>query len=192
MIFTNGLYKRLLVLLVVLMLVGGINTIMPLGTVYAETDGVPTSTPTPSGKPIGVIFPGIIHERVHKFQTRIIEILGNQLINANKVESKAQIRIAELKQQGKDVSVLESALNKFYDLISIAKQAKDNASATLILHQGYDALGKVSDLGLARDTNKSVEENIIICRENIVQALKTIAGGLKLYKQQYTQQPSSM
>jgi hypothetical protein len=188
----HGLNKKWLTLLVVLMLVGGLSAALPIGTVYAELDGVPTSTPAPSGKPIGVVFPGIILERVHKFQTRIIKILGNQLNNANKVETKAQLRIAELKQQGKDVSALEDALNNFYNLIALAKQAKDSASATLILHQGYDAQGKVSEPKLARDTNKSVEENIRICRENIVQALKTIAAGLKLYKQQYTPQPSSM
>jgi hypothetical protein len=188
----HGINKKWLNLLVVLMFVGGLFAAMSLETVYAESDGVPTSTPAPSEKTIGLIFPGIILERVHKFQTRVIEFLGNQLNNANKVESKAQLRIAELKQQGKDVSALESALNKFYDLISNAKQAKEKASATLILHKGYDAQGKVSDPKLARDTNKSVEENIRICRENIVQALHTIAGGLKLYKQQNSPLPSSM
>ncbi len=188
----HGLNKKWLTLLVVLMLVGGLSAALPIGTVYAESDGVPTSIPTPSEKPIGIVIPGIILERVHKFQTRIIEILGNQLNNANKVETKAQLRITELKQQGKDVSALEDALNKFYNLIALAKQAKDSASATLILQKGFDTQGKVSDPKLARETNKSVEENIRVCRENIVQALKTIAGGLKLYKQQNSLQPSGM
>jgi hypothetical protein len=43
-----------------------------------------------------------------------------------------------------------------------------------------------------RDTNKSVAESIRICRENVVQALKTIAIELNTYKQQNSPQPASM
>jgi hypothetical protein len=183
--------KKWLVLLVAVMLVGVFSAALSVGSVYAESNGVPTLTPPPSEKPAGV-FPGIILERVHNFQIRIIEILGNQLNNANKIESKAQLRIAELKQQGKDVSALEDALSKFYSFVATSKQAKDNASATLNLHQGFDTQGKITDPKLARDTNKSLEVSIRICRENFVQALKIIANGLKIYKQQNSPQPASM
>ena len=187
----NRKKKDWLVLFVIVMLVGVFSAAFSIGTVYAESDGIPTSTPTPSANPTGV-FPGIILEKTHNFQIKIIELLGNQLNKANKIESKAQFRITELKQQGKDVTALEDALNKFYSFIATAKQAKDNASATLILHKGYDIQGKITDPKLARETNKSVEERIRICRENVVQALKTIASGLKIFKQQNSPQPANM
>lgn len=182
--------KRLVVGLVVVMLIGVLSAALPIGNVYAESNVTPTSTPVPLGKTPGNFFRGIL-ERTHNFQKRIIEILSNQLNNANKFETKAQLRITEMKQQGKDVSSLENALSKFYNLITTAKQAKDKASATLNLQKGFDTQGKVIDPKLAQETNKSVKESIKICRESVVQALKTIAGGLKIIKQQYSPQPAS-
>ena len=180
----------LTVLFVVVMLVGVISASLPAGSVYAESNPTPTSTPAPSGTGASNFFMAIL-ERTHKFQTKMLDIFSNQLKNADKVETKAQQLITELKKQGKDVSPLENMLSKFSGLIASAKQAQDKASATLNLHQGFDAQGKVTDLKFARETTKSVRANIRICRENIIQALRIITNGLKVYKQQNSPQPAS-
>ena len=182
--------KWLTVLLAVVMLVGVISAALPGGSVYAESNPTPTSTPAPLGTGTSNFFMTIL-ERTHKFQTKMLDIFSNKLNNADKIKTKAQQRIAELKQQGKDVSSLENILSKFSGLIASATQAKDKASATLNLHQGFDAQGKVTDLKLARETTKSVQANIRIFKENIVQALRIITNGLKAYKQQNSPQPAS-
>jgi hypothetical protein len=182
--------KWLIVQLAFVMLVGVISASLPVGSVYAESNTIPTSTPAPLGTGASNFFAAVL-ERTYKFQTKMLDIFSNRLNNADKIETRAQQRITELKLQGKDVSSLENMLSKFYDLITSVKQAKDKASATLNLHQGFNAQGKVTDLKLARETTKSVEENIRICRENIVQALRIITDGLKVYRQQNSPQPAS-
>lgn len=191
MIIKNRFNKKwLTVLLAVVMLAGVISASLPVGSVYAESNPTPTSTLAPLGTGANNFFKAVL-ERTYKFQTKMLDFFGNQLNNADKIETRAQQRIAELKQQGKDVSSLENILSKFYDLIATAKQAKDKASAALNLHQGFDAQGNVTDLKLARETTKSVEANNRICRENIVQALRIITNGLKVFKQQNSPQPAS-
>ena len=182
--------KWLTVLLAVVMLVGVISASLPVSSVYAESNPTPSLTPVPLGTGANNFFTAVL-ERTHKFQTKMLDIFSNKLNNADKIETKVQQRIAELKQQGKDVSSLENMLGKFYDLVASAKQARDKASVTLNLHQGFDTQGKVTDLKLARETTKSVQANIRKCRENIVQALRVITNGLKGYKQQNSPQPAS-
>ena len=181
--------KWFTVLLATVLLVGVIGASSPVDSVYAESIIAPTSTPAPEGTGVGNFFAAVL-ERTYKFQTKMLDIFSNQLINADKVATRAQQRITELTLQGKDVSSLENMLSKFNDLIATSKEAKDKASAALNLHQGFDAQGKVIDLKLARETTKSVEENNRIFRENVIHALRIITDGLKLYKKQNSPQPA--
>jgi hypothetical protein len=185
--FNNKLAIFLLVLVIVL---GVIFIALPEGSVYAESNATPTSTPVPS-RPGAINFFTTVIERIHKFQTKMLEIMSNQLNNTKKMETRAIERISELKALGKDVTFLENALDKFHGLIASANLTKEKALAALNLHQGFDAQGKVTNLKLAQETTKSVEANIKICRENIVQALKVIANGLKEYKIQNSPKPAS-
>ena len=187
----NTKLKWFPVLLGIAILVGLISAVIPEGIVYAESSPTPVSTPSPSGIGVSNFFK-LVLERTYKFQTRMIDLFSTQFNKAEGFETKAQQRIADLKQQGKDVSSLEKMLAKFYDLIANAKQAKDKASAILNLHQGFDAQGKVIDLQLAQETSKSVEMTLRSLRENIIQAFKIIANGLKEYKNQNNIQSANM
>jgi hypothetical protein len=185
--FNKNLLTILLVFVIVL---GVIFFALPKGSVYAESNTTPTSTPVPSRAGAVNFFTTII-ERTHKFQTKMLEIMSNQLNNAKKMETRALERISELKARGKDVTSLEKMLDKFHGLIASVNLTKEKASTALNLHQGFDVQGKVTDLKLAQETTKDVETNLKICRENIVQALKIIANGLKEYKNQNSPKPAS-
>ena len=178
------------VLLVLLFLIGVVVISIPVEKVYAESNTTPSATTEPNDTRIDK-FSKVNLEGTHKLQSRLIEILNNQLQKASKMETRAQQHITELTQQGKDASSLENSLNKFYNLIASAKQAKDKALAVFNLHQGFDNQGKVIDLKLARETNINAEMNIRLCRKNITRARRIIAIGLKDYKQQNSTQPAS-
>ena len=147
--------KRLFIFLVSILAAGFLSASILSGGVKAETINDPqaTSAPDKSGIGVGGLLRGVL-QRTYKFQVNMIDYLSKSLDRSDEIETRALNRITELKKQGKDVSALETMLDRFYDLIVNAEQAQSKAKSIINLHQGFDDQGKVIDLKLARDTIK--------------------------------------
>lgn len=102
-------------------------------------------------------------QRLERLLAREQEWLSRQaenLARANEAADKVQVRIDELKSEGKDTAALEAALAAFQEQLAEAQTAHDAANATLSAHAGFDADGHVTDAILARETVKSAGKSL--------------------------------
>ncbi len=79
---------------------------------------------------------------------------------ANKIVTKTQEWIDELKGKGKDVTALQAALTAFKAQIAIAQAANDEAKASLQTHAGFDNDGQVTDRDQARQTVLKIAKDL--------------------------------
>jgi hypothetical protein len=74
--------------------------------------------------------------------------------------AKAQARIDDWKNQGKDTTALETALTALKGQIAAAQAAHDQAADILAAHAGFDDSGKVTDREQARQTVREAGESL--------------------------------
>jgi hypothetical protein len=127
-------------------------------------------------------FDGLI-ARSFAYQRSMVRYLGQSLEMADKAAGDAQLRITEMKQGGQDITILEDALDSFYDLIAEADKAQDAAENLIQLHDGFED-GKVVDLEKARNTVSEIEPQIKTVRENIVEAMRIIFEAIQTYREE--------
>ncbi len=90
--------------------------------------------------------------RLYEREQHWLEVQADNLTRANEMVTRAQARIDELKGQGKDTTVLETALAALKEQIAEAQAAHDQAAGILAAHAGFDDTGKVTDREQARQT----------------------------------------
>ncbi len=114
---------------------------LPLVSVSAAG---PTSTPVP---PQGQLSNERL-ERIWARQLRIYERLGR----ADDLVQRIQNLIDRAKAKGKDVSVVQSALNAFEAALKTAQPIYESTKGIVNSHQGFDDSGKVTDPVKAQET----------------------------------------
>ena len=112
----------------------------------------------------------------------MVRYLRRSILYTQEAADKAQLRISELKQAGKDVEPLEDAMDAYYTLISEADQAQDAAESLITLHDGFDENGKVIDLEKARLTIVDIAPQVEIVRKNIIEVMRVIFNAIKTYQ----------
>ena len=157
---------------------------VPASIVYAETVDDPGVVPVhKQGDFSAARFFGGIISRTFFYQKNMAKFLSRQVEQADEVAANAQLRITELEDEGKDVAALKTALDIYYDKVADAKQAMDAADSSINPHKGFDEDGRVTDLELARDTIKELEEDISTARNAIIEAIRAIVDGMQTFRE---------
>ena len=120
---------------------------MPFVSVFAAGEKDPTPPPAERGQ--------ISNERLERVwarQLRIYERMGR----ADEFVAKAQKLIDRAKENGKDVSAVQAALETFEAAVKEAQPIYENAKGLINSHSGFDSNGKVTDPAQARETVKAM------------------------------------
>lgn len=140
--------KTLLVALVIALAVAS----LPLGSVSAagEDDPVPAQGQVTNER----------LERVWARQIRLYEKIGVGFERSDAFVERVQKLIDRAKENGKDVSAVQSALDAFEEAMKDAHPVYESAKGIINSHQGFDKDGKVTDPEKAKETVKAMGEKL--------------------------------
>ena len=113
-------------------------------------DPQPPSGPVTNGK----------LEQVWARQQRAYEKLGKGFDRADDFTARAQQLIDRSKENGKDVSALQAALDAFESAIKEAHPIYEGGKGIINSHQGFDANGKVTDAEKAKETVQAMHDKL--------------------------------
>src|SRR5512134_1534393 len=94
-------------------------------------------------------------EQVWARQLERYERMGQRLEREDEFMAKAQKLIDRAKENGKDVSAVQAALDAFEAAVQKARPIYESMKGIVNSHQGFDANGKVTDPAKAQETVKS-------------------------------------
>jgi len=142
---------------------------MPASVAYA-------ATPQPQKNYLGLEY-GLKREQ--------LRLTGQQdrLDLARQGAADAQSLIDELSAQGKDTTKIQTALNTFNTQLEAAQAAHDEAKQILDAKAGFDANGKVTDPGQARETLQSARKALEQARQILQQAAKEFRQAMREFRQ---------
>ncbi len=118
--------------------------------VYAQSSG-PGAQKTPQAGEKGAKHNTALELAYTREQARLL-IQNNHFVLASEAADRLEKFIAKAKENGQDVSALESALSTFNAQLPKAQAAHDQAKSILAAHTGFDANGKVTDPAAAKTT----------------------------------------
>lgn len=150
-----GLYIVFTSLILAGLLIQSCTTTAPkeVGAEVTSTTAPQTNTDQPSPAIEGTRVPGNeLLEKAFQRQKQAVENIGKQIEKSADLREKAQTRITELKNEGKEVPVLENMLKRYDETIAGIKARYQKIQATLSAHEGFDETGKVMDAKLGRKT----------------------------------------
>ena len=93
-------------------------------------------------------------------QRQVYERLGKGFDQADEFIANARQLIERAKDNGKDVSAVQSALTAFEAAVKAAHPIYESGKGIINSHQGFDADGKVTDLEKAKETVRSMGDKL--------------------------------
>lgn len=158
-----GLYVVFASLWLVSLLIQSCSTTAPkeVGEVLTSTITPQTNTDELSLATDGTKVPGNeLLEKAFQRQKKAIENIGKQIEKSDDLREKAQARINELKNEGRDVPVLDNLLKRYDETIADIKAGYQEIQETLSAHKGFDDAGKVIDAKLGWETVKGLTAEV--------------------------------
>ena len=131
----------------------------------------------PSSGEVRGIKPMVL-ERIYRRAQRMLRAEDKLLANIDEGNPKIQKFIDEQKEDGKDTTALETALEAFQDAVNEARNYHESASETLSLHEGFDIDGKVTDFELAKTTVHSAMEDMKSFNQAVRESHKAVREAL--------------
>ncbi len=122
-------------------------------------------------------------ERSFQIKKNQYEIQELRFENADLLRAEVVDRIAELKDEGKDTTDLEAALEVFDAEMAIAEKFHGEAKATLDVHAGFDANGKVIDEKAATETVHQAGEQLRDAAQSLQDASSDLREALRDWRQ---------
>jgi hypothetical protein len=113
-------------------------------------------------------------EKVYQREREALKAQAERFDRLDERVVKFAERIAKLKQDGKDVTVLEKALDAFKAKLAEARSQHEEAAQLLNNHAGFDAVGKVTDLTQAAATLKAAGKILRDVHQDLRPALREI------------------
>ena len=145
---------------------------MPFVSVSAAGEYDPT--PPPQGK--------ISNERLERVwarQLRIYERMGR----TDEFVERVQKLIDRAKENGKDVSAVQAALDAFKAAVKDAQPIYESIKGIINSHPGFDSNGKVTDPEKAKETVKAMHEKFKEIRETMNGAGKALHEAIKAFRE---------
>jgi len=146
-----------------------------------EEDLTPIETADNPGDGVRHFFAGLL-SRTFRYQKSMTEFIGSSLNSADGSVLRAQNKLEDLIEEGRDVEMLEDALVDFEDLLDSAENAYNAAQSLVDLHSGFNREGRVVDIEEARRTVTAIEPNLQEARETIIEAIKLIYDAIQDYR----------
>ena len=151
---------------VLLALVAALATlgVASLPFVSVAAAGVNDPTPPPQGR--------LSNERLEQVwarQQHLYERIGNGFDRADEFTERVQNLIDRAKENGKDVSAVQAALDAFEAALKEAHPIYESGKGIVNSHQGFDSNGKVTDPEKAKETVKAMHDKL--------QEIKTAMNG---------------
>lgn len=126
-------------------------------------------------------------------QTRLEWAFANQKLTVQRIGLNLEYQdefigrieelVAKLKENGKDVAAIETALANYAKAVEAGKPLYEQAAQLVQTHEGFDANGKVTDLEKARETVKALGETTRQHREVMGEAAKALREALKALRE---------
>jgi hypothetical protein len=153
-------------------------------SVFAQSSGpTPTVTPNaPAANPSGAK-KGPNLAQAYKREQRAAKVQARNLDKATKAEDRAQTLIDKAKENGKDVSALESALAAFKSAVAEAKGSNSQAAQILATHAGFDGAGKVTDPTAALKTIEDAGKALKDGRTGVKEAGSALQDAAKAWRE---------
>jgi hypothetical protein len=147
---------------------------MPFTSVSAAGDYEPTPPPAERGQ--------IRTERLERVwarQLRIYERMGR----TDEFVEKVQKLIDRAKENGKDVSAVQAALDAFKAAVKDAQPTYESIKGIINSHQGFDTNGKVTDPEKAAETVKAMHEKFKEIRDAMNGTGKALHQAIKAFRE---------
>jgi gas vesicle protein len=118
-------------------------------------------------------------ERVWARQLRIYERMGR----TDEFVAKVQKLIDRAKENGKDVSAVQAALDAFKAAVKEAQPIYESVKGIINSHQGFDNNGKVTDPEKAKETVQAMHEKLKEIRETMNGTGKALHEAIKAFRE---------
>jgi len=118
-------------------------------------------------------------ERIWARQLRIYERMGR----TDDFVQKVQKLIDRAKENGKDVSAVQAALDAFKDALKDAQPVYESAKGIINSHQGFDSNGKVTDAEKAQETVKAMSEKLGAIKDAMNGNGKALRAAIKAFRE---------
>jgi hypothetical protein len=160
--------------------------VLPPNTAYAQSVNAPEMaiTRTPAAPLLGDAAKAALSNYFKREQNGL-NVQSTHLQRADDIAVKAQQFINTAKAEGKDVSVLETALGQYDTYIAQAQSTYDTAAAIISAHSGFDENGNVTDMQAARQTVGDARQNLRSAHISIVQAVRTLQQAILQWRMTY-------
>jgi hypothetical protein len=151
-------------------------TALPLLTARAAGNNDPTPPPTEqvSNEKLEQVWA----RQLHKY-----ERLGKGFDRLDTFTDKAQRLIDKAKENGKDVSAVQAALDAFAAAAKEAEPVYASARGIVESHEGFDDNGKVIDLEKAKETVKSMHDKLKEIKSAMNGTGKALREAIKAFRE---------
>ena len=99
-------------------------------------------------------------EQIWARQQRLYEKIGNGFDRADEFTARVKKLIDRARENGKDVSAVQAALDAFEAALKEAYPIYESCKGIINSHQGFDSNGKVTDPEKARETVRAMGEKL--------------------------------
>jgi hypothetical protein len=149
---------------------------MPFGGVSAAGENDPTPPPERQLSSERL-------ERIWARQLRLYERIGNGFERDDAFVERVQKLIDRAKENGKDVSAVQAALNAFEAALQEAHPIYEGTKGIVNSHQGFDSEGKVTDPARAQETVNAMRENLKEVKEAMDGTGKALREAIKAFRE---------
>ena len=122
-------------------------------------------------------------EQVWARQQQAYEKLGRGFDRSDEFIARAQKLIDRAKDNGKDVTALQAALDAFEASVKDAHPVYESGKGIINSHQGFDANGKVTDPEKARETLHAMREKLHEIKTAMDDTGKALREAIKAFRE---------
>ncbi|MDL1944804.1 hypothetical protein FBQ99_20960 [Chloroflexi bacterium CFX2] len=122
-------------------------------------------------------------ERVWARQLRLYEWIGNGFERSDAFVERVQKLIDRAKENGKDISALQAALDAFEAALKDAHPIYESGKGIVNSHQGFDENGKVTDPEKAKETVRAMGEKLKEIKDAMHGAGRALHEALKAFRE---------
>lgn len=167
-------FKNILLVAMALALVAAA---LPWTSAFAAPAADPTTPPVDGEKS---------NTRIESLWTReqnAVERIGKVIDRSNTMTEKVQTWINKARENGKDVTALQAALDAYKQAVQEAGPMYEQAQSIVSEHAGFDADGKVTDREQAIQTLKDLGTQLKTLREQVGTPGNALREAIKAFRE---------
>jgi len=130
--------------------------------------------------------PELTNERLEQIWARELKAydrIGKAFADVEGSIEKIQARLDKAKENGKDVTALQAALDAYESALLASKPTYEGIGGLVSAHAGFDADGKVTDAEQAKATVKEVGEELKALKDSMGGTFKALRDAMKAFRE---------